>query len=187
MLNDVSGHNTFHDRDMHGGIRLTSDPVEACKILGLDYVQWLEGFDTENDLFKWLSNCVLLKKSHYMTIDNNKARQQMIDWIAFIQDKEDMPSYDAYEHIKNNYGIRDRLLEILEREKIKTDIKSKFSASLIMDKGVTGSKIGKCIKYLHDIHGNKDKFETWIHEHDIETVHNLYNMHIDAFIANSDV
>lgn len=185
LLNIICKQNMFHDRDMHGNIRLTSNPDEACKILDLDYERWLKGFDTDNDLFTWLSNCRLFKKSHYNRIDTDKARYQMIDWIAFIKDIDDKPSFDTCQYVINNFDIKDRLLEIIENEHIKRNIKSKFSAHMIMNKGVTGTNIGKCIKYIQDIYGSKSNFESWIYENDEEIVHNTCNMHIDEFIANA--
>lgn len=182
ILNLISNETMFHDRDMNGGIRLTSDPINTCNFLGLNYDRWCQGFDNDNDLFEWIITCNLFKKSHFKTVD--VVRQQMLDWKSFSDEREDKVPYDVLNRVLTQYDITDRLHEIVAREKIKLNVKSKFSAHMIMEKGITGPKIGKCLKYIKDIYKGKDEFEAWIYANDSETVQKVLLKHIDAFIAN---
>lgn len=181
ILNSISDETLFHDENVNRGlIRLTNDPIDTCNFLDLDYERWCQGFDNDNDLFEWIITCNLFKKSCYKIINNKK--QQMIDWKQFCSKYEDKEPYDILNHVLSHYDIMDKLLKIVANEKMKINTKSKFSAHMIMDKGINGIKIGKCLKYIKNIYGGKDEFDAWICNNTKETVSKVCNEHIDAFI-----
>lgn len=179
-LNNIVGTDEFFVKQKYSDIRLTNDPIEVCRFLGMSYDRWLQGFETNNDLYDWLLTCNIFKKSCFEFKEYNRPR--IIDrskgfaiYCKDFDDKED----NTLERVFERFSIMDKIIEIVEKERRKANIKSKYSAQLIMDKGIKNEKIGECVKYLKS---QFDDFDEWVYQNDKETVINQVNDLIDNFI-----
>jgi hypothetical protein len=164
----------FIYKHTYGKIRLTHDPISTCNFLGLSYERWLQGFDTVTDLYDWLLECNLFKKSHFIITnqDNNRVKDRSQGFVAYSINYPDKIEYDVMTQVTLKYAIMDKIIDIIDRERRKNNIKEKYSAHMIMDKGIQGNDIGRCIGFLKS---KFDDFDEWIYQNNKEKVKQVIN------------
>jgi hypothetical protein len=81
-------------------ILLSDNPIEICDFFGFNYSQWLLGFETQKDIYKWLKECLFFK-SNLFKLDNHisqfksiKKRALLSEFINYIQNTIEEHTYD---------------------------------------------------------------------------------------------
>ena len=81
-------------------ILLSDNPIEICDFFGLNYLHWLRGFDTKQDIYKWLIECVFFK-SNLFKLDTYlpqyksiKKKALVSEFINYIQNTIKDHTYD---------------------------------------------------------------------------------------------
>jgi len=81
---------------------LSDNPIEICDFFGLNYSDWLTGFETEQDIYKWLTECVFFKSNLFkIDIDSLKMisikKRSLVN--KFLQYIQNTMKYTAYDEI----------------------------------------------------------------------------------------
>lgn len=165
-------------------INISTDPQEICKILGFDYMKWLNIISVE-ELFEWILS------SHYYTIDafkfiamDKRKRLSLRPlYISFLE-KIGITDFDninnkiinkeIIEHQKyilEKYGKINELEPIRERIRLEKERKEKFNANVFINNGIEKLKLSNTMsefkKTILDI-----KFEDWLDKHTKEQIDN---------------
>lgn len=165
-----------------GKIMISKDIQEILEFLGLSYDIWLEGFDTLEDIFKYISECKYfnwkmfqLNQLNKINRDRNAKRKSYMSFLEWIdknvadEEHEFEPPEDKSEYLNkamevfdgNQIELEIRKLEYLHCEKLY--IQAKFSGGEIMKRyGFEGKELGNRIK----------GFKDWINSIDIEDFDN---------------
>ncbi len=167
-------------------INLTSEPEIICKYLNLDWDLWIKGFDTEEEIFKWIVGSNLFVPNMFLELEeiNHLHRQKTqrrpmyskwVKWVCLFKynlnsDKvQDIKlteysrknlSFSALEHF-GKIEIYNQLIQLKEKKEM---LKKKFNGSKLIKLGIKEKNIGESIQafkiWVENTHAIN--FETWI-------------------------
>lgn len=174
-LSYLSNDQTF----VYEQILLTSNVIDSCKFMGLNYEEWLS-FTSIHDIYKWLIS------SHYYTIDafqfvKMEKRKKLGDrplyrnFLTYIG-ITDYANENNYRHntqlIANQHNLllqynKMDLLEKIRRNcQLQFERKQKFHAQLFIRYGIKQLDLTKTISiFKKTIKQSNNNFDDWIDNH----------------------
>ncbi len=157
-------------------IMLTSEPKLICEYLDLDYNHWVQGFELEEEIFKWIANTDKLfspniflsqEESNYEHRHKTQTRPMYGNWIKWLEEqnfdrnipRQDL-SMDALEYF-NKIGIYNELIKLREKREM---LKRKFNGSKLIKLGINEKIIGQSIIKFKSWIENSQKinFDQWV-------------------------
>jgi hypothetical protein len=81
-------------------ILLSDNPIEICDFFGLNYSKWIDGFDTQEDIFQWLTQCIFFQPKlfnidyDYTRICSNKKKIFINKFIKYIENTIETSKYE---------------------------------------------------------------------------------------------
>lgn len=196
-------YNHYSDDNTKTKIIVSKDYANIFEFLGLEYSVWLEGFDTLEEIFayvttSWLFNPEMFQLNQLNKInrERNLKRASYMSFLDYIKDKKANPRYNR-EEVKN---VKENVIEIIKTEfpeanitlhlaeinyeKAKKDLAhAKFNGNLIKEKyGLEGKELGEAIirfkDYFNTIHSSymsRDKnFESLIIDSNIDYIYESF-------------
>jgi len=180
-------------------LHLSTNPFEICDFLNLNYDQYVNGFETLNDIFNWIIKCKYFNKKLFNNdnlntkykhrIQTRKMFNHFIEFINTIQINEinepkDKKTYiidaqlEAIQYF-NKIDILNNEIELLQKKNI---IKSKFNGKLFIDRGINPRLINNYIEQFQISIKNKynKPFDIYI----IETSQDKIISELNNFISN---
>lgn len=168
---------------------ICNDTEKIHKLFGLDHYIWNEGFDTEEEIFKWIT------KSHFFNPDlfsfenmNHQARtrdRKRPDYNRFVNWLKDKNDLHQYQKNDNKHVYLNWILEKFPNLKYEIEVVrydyyqrienyKKFNGNLVKDwTGKEGIELGKIIKnYKESI--NPEKFDDFIDSNDTICIKNHF-------------
>jgi len=162
-------------------IMIFTEPEQVCKFLNLNYKQWVEGFKTCNELFKWYTTCKYFEKSLFNADNLNYYYKHRANTRP--QFKQFMNYIDNLDHIKateNKYTPIDYINifnKIKEKEEIDKKIEiqklhhEKFSGMIFL-LYVEPKKVNEYKNKFKDYISNHFDFNEWLRNNDILFINN---------------
>lgn len=98
-----------------GDILLSKNISDVHKLIGLDHDEWLDGFDTMEDAYKWLVKTPYFNKEIY-SLDNrnaaarirDKKRENYRNFLVWVETQEGLPEFPYSEMTsRTGYNIRE--------------------------------------------------------------------------------
>lgn len=143
--------------NMPDTIILSSEPEKICNFIGANYDEWLNGFDTVEDIYKWLCNIKLFYKDIFKVMnkdhrDRVQKRPMYSNFLRYID-----IDVDSIQHADVNKGevVINKQTEAIEYfnkwdevQKIKQirlkekERNQKYNAHIFIDRGYKGKEIG---------------------------------------------
>lgn len=164
---------------------ITKNINEILSLIGLDPLVFYRGFETKEDIFKYVVSSPYFNKQIYLLENRNhasrirdKKRGTYSEFLDWIKDRDDLPEYpwksleerggyrenkewtekifQLYPESKKEYDI------ILENLRIKKLIKSKFSGTIVKEVTKLANQfLGDFILYLKN-KSTKEEFDYFI-------------------------
>jgi len=176
---------------------VSKDYPKIFGFLGLDYEKWVEGFDTLEDIFRYVMTSSLfnpemfqLKELNKINRERNLKRASYMSFLEFIKNKGAHPDYnknvaslakkEVINVIRGNFpeaNIDLHLAEINYKHARKNLIKQKFNGGILMEKyGLKGKDIGESLKgfkeYIQWVHEFEfDDYDNYIIKTDVDLIH----------------
>lgn len=169
-----------------GEILLTRDTSKIHELLNLNHQKWLDGFNTLEEMYEWISDSkyfnkdiyLLDNRNHYSRTRDNK-RKTYSDFLIWCQDRDFINNYphaDITE--KSGYNIKEpfysdlivpkfpHIIEeynaILDKHNTNKLFKEKFNGKIINElTGLTSKELGHFISYAKvqiELTNTKDMF-----------------------------
>lgn len=178
-------------------IVLSSNPIEVCEYLGLNYERWKEGFSVIEEIFEWITTSRFFQREifFFLKMDHRKRAQLRPFYNQFLQfiniDSETVDNLEkkfVNENILQNVldGIETfhRMKEFLaiEEKYLKDEErKLKFNSKVFMNYGIHQYQLAEVMKsFKFSKNTEKDTFEEWIDRHNEEEI----NKEIFEWIQN---
>ncbi len=162
-------------------LMLSSEPKIICGYLGLDWDHWIRGFDSEEEIFKWITKSTRLfdpniflasEESNYTHRHKTQTRPMYGNWIRWLQTNKfegiNVPKQDLSIEALSHFGKTDEYNELVELKAKKEMLKKKINGSKLIKLGIEGKEIAQSI----------DKFKTW--------VENTYSVSFDSWVEITD-
>lgn len=152
---------------------ITKDFAAICDLFGLDHAAWVRGFDTREDMFRWVTASPYFSPKPYLDPEGPMAQRAGIrpGIAAFIDWVRANVSPDAGAYIEDPVGWvegkfpKARIREKVEHQKVKTarmaQIAEKFSGRLVMAlrPGLEGKPLGE---FIRTFKASKPDFDAYI-------------------------
>jgi hypothetical protein len=156
-------------------IILTTDTIEFCKFINIEYEKW-KSIKTKDDLFELVKSCRFFRKEifnsgnheHRRCLSNRPLYVEFIKSIGVEEDSREetlqLTNEDKEGFIEDAINFFNKKEEIdhikmkIERNKI---INSKFNGNMLKERGFSGQQIGKIIKAMKETHSD---FDNWVYE-----------------------
>lgn len=189
LLNKYDNSNIFVDTQPYGKIMLTDNVETICEFMNLNYSQWRNGFKNHIEIFEWICASYMYSYKIYTSLDyahrkRAKLRKFYCDFIEYISiHHPQTPDIIDYTEIAiERFGIQDKVIRLLNEQKILIDRHTKFNGNFFIEHGYEGKNIGKCMKYIKDTINEKyDNFENWLDNNSIDNIHSTYENLIVKF------
>jgi hypothetical protein len=175
--------NTYHDNDVTkpiGVIVLSNDIQEICIFLGLDYKQWKNGFETELEMFLFITKCKLFNSSFFkIGYGNYVHRFRQIKRPVYIRFMEYCS--ETFEQVKleidwsteqykaiTYFNKKNDFDKNIIRYKYNTLFKTKFNGLIVTE--LTGLENKKLGDFIQKIKLTIDDFKEYIMISNKETI-----------------
>lgn len=164
----------YHYSD-NGGTKtkiiVSKDYKKIFEFLNLDYNKWLEGFDTLEEIFEYVTTSSLFNPDKFqldelnkINRDRNLKRASYMSFLEYIKDKNPHENYDeqTFNLLRENVvpmidnifpeaNIRLEIAQIEYEEAKRNLVKRKFSGTTIIKEfGLTGAEIGESLKKFRE-------------------------------------
>lgn len=155
----LDGNSTWESRRLV----LSRNPEVFFDYLGVSYARWLEGFETEQDVFDYLTGSKYFSQAYFVKTEEynhaarmrNKKRPQFIRFIAHLNSRDDWRSGEPVptkQDAIQAFGMTGVLAEFREEVRSRFEFTQRFSASLVMSlTGLTGAALGVKMKQLRQV------------------------------------
>ena len=169
----------YNDGRCYKNILLTTDPRRIFEFGGFDYDRYLQGFETLEDIFKFIINGKyfdnrVFQMENLNRIDRkrNAKRKSYHQFLKYIKDNNINIKYnflkdkDMYLPLIistfNDVDVLGEIYEQMVKETIIKNIRNKFNGNIIMRwfPELTGKELGSAIKEFKNLHG--DNFNDFI-------------------------
>jgi hypothetical protein len=174
-------------------ILLTRNPQAIFEFGGYDYDQYLQGFNTIEDIFKFAINskyfdAEIFKMENLKSIDKKRNRKRG-SYHLFLNYLKDNTINSKYEFKKNKeeylpiiaeYFIESALIEELEilkeENKLNKIASQKFNGDIVMSwfPNLNGKKLGNIIGKFKNLFSTEKEFRTFILDNDYVTIKNKF-------------
>lgn len=161
-------------------LELTKSPQTICEFFGGDYEKWLEGFQSINAIFEWITSLSVFNPMIF-TVLNYKHRQRVADrpmYKAFLCDYLKIKTDNiepASEHIGEilesqrlkaikYFQAETKLIGLQRQRTVIIDRNKRFNAQLFMSHGLAGKELGESIvKFKQHIETSTEaSFISWV-------------------------
>lgn len=175
----------FRDRDeshcVYAEVVVSSDIKKILDFADLDYERFSKGFDSMEEMFRWVSGSryfnkdifLLHNRNHVSRIRDRKRKMYNL-FLKWCTAHDDLPAYpwkemreqDGYagqpeflqaalEHFE---GFADRYLAIVDKHEKDLKVKEKFNGEIVGKlTGLSGKELGLFMASLMASHGGKDQ------------------------------
>ncbi len=149
-------------------IKLTLNPEEICIFLDLEYSKWLDGFDTQENIFKWIQKSKYCKKDSFRALDYThrqraSKRPMYQNFLKFIFNDEkefNIEKGNSNKYINHNEQLR--TIEYFGKiDELETDIKEQMKRLKRKEK-FSGNKFIKIGIKEKEIKTYMDNFKFYI-------------------------
>lgn len=166
---------------------LTSDTKDILDFIGLDYSKYKKGFDTFNEMFKFVQDSKYFNKRFFVSreFNNHNAlkrdnhRQVFLKLLDYIEENGIVDSeivrpslQDTIDMLDSRYPVelKQRIERDVARMEIYKKISSKWNGHLFMSiTGLQGKELGSFVKHLNSKYHNKN-FVLGLTEQEIEKI-----------------
>lgn len=169
-----------------GEFVLSRDPVSIFDFLGFDYDTFLAGFDTMEDIFEYVVTSKYFNHEMFQP-ESLTSSQRFRDtkrpaYEMFMQYISDIPpvrlprmsSGEALDEINTFFpdiGIREKVNQLKEREKLRQEARNKFNGRTIMENfSLSGPELGKAIGKFHNTFSDKNVYYDYVLKTDVEKI-----------------
>lgn len=175
-------------------IILTTNPIVICEYLNLDWNIWLNGFDSLEKIFEWITKSKYFNQNSFraMCHEHRKRsykRPMYIKFLEYIFKNEPKFIIENGNSIKySNINLQLESIEYFNKSHLLKNMiikihkeferKKKFSGKKLIELGIIDKEITICIKeFKQKIELEyKLEFNIWLDNNDIQTIDNvLYN------------
>lgn len=190
-----------HFKDQHiGDILISKDYQKIFYFLGLNHYKWLEGFNTLEDIFRFISESAFFNHTMFeldslnkINRDRDKKRNTYVSFLNWMHENVSNKEHE-YQFYKDktkyildidaNFPEAELIKHIrrLEYEKCKSlYVRSKFSAGKISEiYGYEGKELGNIFasfkKYIEDVFDTN--YDNYILEHDEKFLYGIFEIYI---------
>lgn len=172
-----------------GDYFLTDSPERVFELLGLNWERYKKGFQTFNEMFRFVEECKYFNKSFFIDREYNtgaalKRDQERKVYLKFVEYLEGTEvsgvrrktieeCVDILDWEFKEVGLKRKIEGSLEEERIRRLIRDKWNGRIVMKvTGLEGIKLGKFMKWVGDKIGDKSQFldmedveiEKWIRD-----------------------
>jgi hypothetical protein len=161
-------------------IELTRDWRVILPALGYDFERWNAGFDTMEDMFKFVVSSQFFNREIFLLRNRNNASrtrdakrktyQEFLKWIdspeagtlpecPYKEDKRDWLPY-LFSVLP---GFEPRFHEVQARFDVQTTARERFNGEVVTAiTGLTGTELGDFMKRFREEMGGKDALRNWV-------------------------
>ena len=173
-------------------IVLATDPEAICEYLGLNWAEWLGGYKSEEQIFKWIKSSHLYldqiyahaNHTHRHKINTRPMYERFVksinldglDNLTQVQMSFQSKQLDAIVY----FGKTNELMQIVTKSIAKKARKEKFNGNKLMDMGVPKEKVGKFIIGFKEF-VQEENFDIWLDGTSQELIDKLINEYIVLF------
>lgn len=158
-----------------GIIDVTKDTAKIHELLNLNHQQWLNGFNTLEDMYEWISNSKYFNKDIYLLENRNhysktrdKKRKTYSEFLIWCQNREFINNYphaditekSGYNIREPHYSesilpmfphVRDEYQIIIDKHNTNKLFKEKFNGKIINElTGLSDKELGHFISYAKE-------------------------------------
>lgn len=172
-------------------IAIEKDWQKILPVLGLDYSRWAEGFDTLEDIFKFVATSKYFNKDIYLLHNRNHTarvrdakRKTYMDFLKWIEHRE-LPSYPVTEDkaewlpylFENLTGFEDKYSEAQRDLAHAKLLKEKFNGKLVSKlTGLTDKQLGVFMQHLKPL-----TTDTWVEQSSPQEIETLVVAEFNKF------
>lgn len=185
----------------YSNIILTSNPQIICEYLGLDYNQWINGFVSKDDIYKWIVkskffNQKLFKVLDYANRQRANKRPMYQDFLLYINKNEpnfviEKANTNKYSNINLQLEAIDQFYKLKELENMIIQVmnnfvrKHKFNGGKLIQLGIMDKQIPIYIKKFKKKLGfdtnTTNEFNNWLDLNDSITIDNMLKDFVDEY------
>lgn len=157
-------------------IYLETDPEEICSFFGLNYSVWQKGFETKEDIFKWLIESKYKRKFLETNCRFNyfRKKQAFKDLFEYLDSQDDnlfTKSYPSYDFVIKHFNLEEKIIKILEENYRLRIISKKYNNKLFLsyefgNRGETLLENNKSfintVINIEKKFNSKEEFDEWI-------------------------
>jgi hypothetical protein len=176
-------------------LKISTDFVEICGFLQLDYTQWQQGFDELADMFDWVIASPYFSVNPYLNQSTSlekraKERTTIQKFLAYLEEQGISKEYQYLEN-RDDYlpwiaeqfpaaNLLDRILVQRQLDERSMAVKAKFNGDRLMTllPGLSGKALGAFIVKLKEQIPN---FEEYILTEEQEVVDRMIVDYFDRF------
>ena len=195
--------NYHSDANTKNKIMVSKNYLDIFKFLGLDYNKFVEGFDTLEDIFKYVMTSSLFNPEIFQLTylnkinrDRNIKRASYMSFLEFIKNKGTHPDYNKTTVALAKKNVIDIIREAFPEANIdlhlaqinynlakKKLIYAKFNGNIIKEKyGLEGEELGKSIKgfknYIHQIYF-EEEFDEVILKYELSYIYKMFELSLN--------
>lgn len=173
-----------------GTISVTKDYEKALDFLGFDVDRYNKGFDTLEDIFKfvidskyfnpWLYDLHQYNKINRDRDKKRKTYQSFIEYLEPYKEENNIEDYHYFYKDKKVYlglvdhyfpGFLKQYRELEKKEERKRAVHAKFNGNILIDEfGITGKQLGDSISNFKASFEDLNTFEDYVLDNDVETI-----------------
>lgn len=160
-------------------ILISTSFKKALEFLEFDYSTYLKGFQTLEDIFKFVIANPYFNKEIYL-LENRNAVSRVRDskrktynlFLQYIEHLDTLPSTVDKHVLREKYlqlaldtfpMFKAKYAQTLEKLKIKQEVKEKFNGTLVQTiTGLTGKELGNFIMTFKSSFGNENDFTSFV-------------------------
>lgn len=170
-------------------ILLTTDPRAIFDFGGYDYNRYLKGFETLEDIFKFVINSVnfdseMFQMENLKSIDKkrNRKRGSYHLFLNYLKDNDIVIKKD-FESDKSKYitpidfffpeaKLKEKLEELNDKDRVDNYISQKFNGDIVMSwlPNLQGKELGAAMSKFKNHFASIDTFRTFVVDSDYETI-----------------
>jgi len=176
-------YNHYYNGQNVGKVMISTDYSEIFDFLDLDYTKWIEGFNTLEEIFDYVTTSKYFNPEDYKLENLNKInrernlkRASYMSFLEYVEEKGANPNYDIGFNEATKENILDvvngwfpnceilKQIDILEYNiERKKESKDKFNGGMVITKyGIEGKELGTAMtkfrSHIDDIYHDYDSF-----------------------------
>ena len=184
-----------------GTINITKDYTKALDFLGFDVERYNKGFETLEDIFKFVIDSKYfnpfmydLEQYNKINRDRDKKRKTYQSFLKYLEPYKNQALMDQWSDKNKKYhyfykdkkvylglidhyfpGFLEQYRELEKKEEKLVAIRAKFNGNILMDEfGLEGKELGQSISNFKASFENNNEFEGYVLKNDVETILNEF-------------
>lgn len=161
-----------------GKITISTNWIDICSFLDLDFDKWFFGFDTQEEIFDWIikskyfdARIFSYEEMNHIARTRDRKRQSYNNFMEYIRPHRhriyEWPLYkeDNLPNIINcfpNSKLMEKIIELKKREEKRKNLTSKYNGNLVMSwTGLKGKELGDTLKKYKEWRGIFSNFKNF--------------------------